>query len=158
MENGVQQSRNDLPRNDLRQDFGHGDDHLMCRTSLWGIAAVIGCGYFAWISYGHILRNEFEWPHDLWTAATYLVWIVLLSVLTLDTRCLRERVFFFALLLNFAIGLGLTLWSKIPAADVRMARLTTGALWTVAALAGLTTIGQAAKIRSADRVMKNQKQ
>lgn len=143
MDNDVQSTRKETGQN-----AGHGDDHLMCRTSLWGIAAAVGCGYFAWISYGHILRNEFEWPHDLWTAATYLVWIVLLSVLALDTRCLRERVFFFALLLNFVIGLGLTLWSKIPATDIRMARLTTGALWTLGAVTSLTTVGQAGKIGS----------
>jgi hypothetical protein len=151
MDNDVQGARRQAGHS-----AGHGDDHLMCRTSLWGIAAVIGCVYFAWSSYGHILHNEFEWPHDLWTAVTYLVWIVLLSILLLDTRCLRERVFLVALLLNFAIGLGLTLWSSIPAADVRMARLATGALWTLGAVAGLTTVGQAGKIGPANQSMKNQ--
>jgi hypothetical protein len=134
-------------RKEIRRRHDHGDDHLMCRTSLWGVAATAGCGYFAWVSFEHVLRNELEWPHDLWTAATYLVWIVLLSVLALDTRCLRERVFFSTLSLNFVIGLSLTLWSKIPSTDVRIARLATGALWALGAILGLTTVGQAGKIR-----------
>jgi len=123
-----------------------GDEHLMCRTSLWGAAGFVGCAYFAWTSFGHIVRHEFGWPHDLWTVATYLVWLVLLGILEADTRCLRERVFFGALLLNFVVGLGLTLWSKVPGADVRMARLTTGALWTLGALVSLTTVGQSGKV------------
>jgi len=115
----------------------------MCRTSLWGIAGVLGCGYFAWVSFVHVARNEYDWPHDAWTAATYLVWIVLLAWLARDTRCLRERIFFGLLLINFLVGFGLTLWRSALAADVRTARIATGALWTLAALASLTTLGRA---------------
>jgi len=117
----------------------------MCSTSLWGVAGSIGCAYFAWVSFRHIAQNEFEWPHDPWTAATYVVWIVLLGGLAFGTHCLRERVFFGVLLMNFFIGLGLTLWSAIPADDVRTARLGTGALWALAALVSLTTVGRARK-------------
>jgi len=118
----------------------------MCRTSLWGVAAFLGCAYFAWISFGHVTRNEFVWPHDFWTAATYLVWIVLLGfVLAYETRCPRGRLFFGLLLINFFIGLGLTLWRGAPASDVRTARLGTGALWAVAAVTSLTTVGQEKK-------------
>lgn len=119
-----------------------GSAHLMCRTSLWGIAGFFGCTYFAWVSFQRVAHNELTWPHDLWTAATYLVWIILLGALAIDTRCLRERFFFGILLINFFIGLGMTLWRTIPQADVRTARLGTGALWALAAIASLTTVGR----------------
>jgi hypothetical protein len=106
------------------------------------VAGFLGCAYFAWVSFGHVARNELSWPHDLWTAATYAVWIVLLGALAVDTRCLRERFFFGILLINFLVGLGLTLWRAIPQADVRTARLGTGALWALAAAASLTTVGR----------------
>jgi hypothetical protein len=114
----------------------------MCRTSLWGIAGFLGCAYFAWISFSHVAHNTLDWPHDLWTAGTYLVWIVLLGALTIDTRCLRERFFFGILLVNFFVGFGLTLWRTIPQAEVRSARLGTGALWALAAVVSLTTAGR----------------
>jgi hypothetical protein len=116
--------------------------HLLCRSPLWGVAGFLGCAYFTWISFGHVARNEFEWPHDAWTAATYIVWILLLAWLALDTRCLRERVVFSVLVINFAVGFGLTLWRNIPSADVRTTRLGTGALWALAALLSLTTVGK----------------
>ena len=119
--------------------------HLMCRTSLWGVAGFLGCAYFTWVSFLHVTRSEYDWPHDAWTAATYLVWIVLLALLAFDTRCLREWAFFGALVINFVVGFGLTLWHSAPAADVRTARIWTGALWTVAALASLATVGRAGK-------------
>ena len=114
--------------------------HVMCRAALWGIGGFLGCGYFAWISFSHITRGEYDWPHDAWTAATYIVWIILLTGLVFDTRCLRERLFFGVLVVNFVIGCGLTLWRTIPAADVRAARIGTGALWALAALLSLTTL------------------
>jgi hypothetical protein len=116
--------------------------HVMCRTSLWGVAGFLGCAYFAWVSYAHVSRAEYDWPHDLWTAATYLVWIILLAGLALDTHCLRERIFFGALLVNFIVGGALTLWSAAAPAQVRSARIFTGVLWTLAALASLTTVGR----------------
>jgi hypothetical protein len=114
--------------------------HLMCRTALWGIAGFLGCGYFAWISFSHITRGEYDWPHDAWTVAIYVVWILLLGGLTLDTRCLRERLFFGVLVVNFVVGCALTLWRTIPAADVRAARIGTGALWALAAVLSLVTL------------------
>jgi hypothetical protein len=132
-------------KNGARQPSSSG--HLMCSTPLWSVAGFLGCAYFAWVSFGHITRHEYEWPHDLWTAATYVVWIVLLAGLALDTRCLRERVFFGLLVINFVVGCGLTLWRNIPSADVRTARLGTGALWAVAALVSLTTLRSEAEPR-----------
>jgi hypothetical protein len=121
--------------------------HLMCRTPLWGIAGFLGCAYFTWVSFAHVMRNEYDWPHDYWTAATYIVWILLLAGLTYDTRCLRERIFFAVLVVNFMVGFGVTLWRAIPSADVRMARLGTGVLWGVAALLSLTTLAGAPEPR-----------
>jgi hypothetical protein len=133
-----------VTKNGARRSYSSG--HLMCRTPLWGMAGFLGCAYFAWISFGHVSRNEYEWPHDAWTAATYVVWILLLAGLAFDTRCLRERVFFGVLVANFVVGCGLTLWRTIPYADVRTARIATGALWAVAALVSLTTLGNAREV------------
>ena len=119
----------------------------MCRTPLWGVAGFLGCAYFAWVSFAHVARREYEWPHDAWTAATYIVWIVLLAGLALDTRCLRERLFFGLLVINFLVGCGLTLWHGIPSVDVRTARIGTGALWALAALVSLTTLRKTGELK-----------
>lgn len=121
--------------------------HLMCRTPLWGIAGFLGCAYFAWVSFSHVTRREYDWPHDWWTAATYIVWILLLAALAYDTRCLRERLFFCLLVANFVVGCGLTLWHRISQADVRSARIGTGALWALAAIVSLTTLGGARELK-----------
>lgn len=71
-----------------------------------------------------------------------MVWIVLLTALTFDTRCWRERLFFGVLVVNFVIGFGLTVWKTAPAADVREARICTGTLWALAGLLSLTTVGR----------------
>jgi hypothetical protein len=114
--------------------------HLMCRSGLWGIAGFLGCAYFAWISFLHVSRNQYDWPHDAWTAATYVVWIVLLVALAYDTRCLREKIFFGVLVANFVVGFGLTIWRYVSLADVRSARIATGALWLFAGIVSLTTL------------------
>jgi hypothetical protein len=122
-------------------------NHLMCRTSLWGAVTFLGCAYFAGLSFERVATNQLEWPHDVWTAITYLVWIGLLALLTFQTRCLRERIFFSTLFINFLIGLGLTVWHTVPEVDVRTARLGTGVLWVFGALVSLSTIGRAVKVR-----------
>jgi hypothetical protein len=114
----------------------------MCRASIWGAAGAVACAYFAWVSFSHVVRNSYDWPHDAWTAATYVVWIVLLTALTVDTRCWRERLFFGVLVINFLVGFGLTLWRTIPVSDVRIARVGTGALWALAGVLSLTTVGR----------------
>ena len=130
-----------------KQSSPYRSGHLMCRTPLWGVAGFLGCAYFAWLSFSYVTRGNYDWPHDFWTAATYVVWILLLAGLALDTRCVRERLFFGLLVINFVVGCGLTLWSNIPSADVRYARIGTGALWAAAALVSLTTLGNAAELR-----------
>jgi hypothetical protein len=119
----------------------------MCRAPLWGVAGFLGCAYFAWVSFTHVTRKEYDWPHDWWTAATYIVWILLLAGLALDTRCFRECLFFGVLVINFVVGCGLTLWHNVPLADVRTARIATGGLWALAALISLMTLGKAPHIR-----------
>ena len=124
--------------NGVKRSYRSG--HLMCRTPLWGIAGFLGCAYFAWISFGHFTRSEYEWPHDPWTAATYVVWILLLVGLAFDTRCMRERAFFGVLVINFVVGCSFTLWRNVPPGDILTARAGTGALWALAALVSLTTL------------------
>src|ERR1700687_4231710 len=130
-----------------KQPSSYRSGHLMCRTPLWGVAGVLVCACFAWVSFSRVTRGNYEWRHDFWTAATYIVWILLLAGLALDTRCVRERMFFGLLVINFVVGCGLTWWSNIPSADVRYARIGTGALWAAAALVSLTTLGNAAELR-----------
>jgi hypothetical protein len=125
--------------------------HLMCRTPLWGVAGFLGCAYFAWVSFGHVIRSEYDWPHDAWTAATYIVWILLLAGLAIDTRCVRERLFFSLLVVNFVVGCGLTLWSNVPLADMRTARIGTGVLWALAAVVSLATLGGAPELTADSR-------
>jgi hypothetical protein len=117
----------------------------MCRTSLWGILGLLACAYFTWSAFSHVIRNSYFWPHDAWTAATYGVWIVLLTALTVDTHCVRERLFFGVLVLNFLIGFGLTVWKMAPAQDVRTTRICTGVLWALAGVLSLTTVGREKK-------------
>ena len=133
----------EVPAKNTEPKRPYSSGHLMCRTSLWGAAGFVACAYFTWVSFSHVRHNEFEWPHDAWTAATYIIWIVLLVALAIDTRCPRERLFFGVLVINFIVGFGLTLWRHIAIADVRTARLGTGALWALAALLSLTTLGRA---------------
>lgn len=120
----------------------------MCRTSLWGALGFLACAYFTWGAFSHVIRSSYLWPHDAWTAATYVVWIVLLTALTIDTHCLRERLFFGLLVLNFLIGFGLTVWKTAPAANVRTARIVTGALWALAGLLSLLTVGREKKLEA----------
>jgi hypothetical protein len=127
-------------KSSAKPDPSSANGHMMCRTALWGIAGCIACGYFAWISFSHIMRAEYDWPHDPWTVATYVVWILLLGGVALDTRCLRERLFFGVLGVNFVVGCALTLWKTVPAADVRTARIGTGVLWALAAVLSLATL------------------
>jgi len=130
---------------------GYKSGHLMCRSTGWGIMGFLACSYFAWISFAHVTHAEYDWPHDAWTAATYIVWILLLVGLALDTNCFRERLFFGLLVANFVVGLGLTLWSTIMPLQVRHARIGTGALWAMAAVTSLSTMGRGKVAGKRDR-------
>ncbi len=141
MDRQIENERTDPHAPELSAKSPHRhSDHLMCGTPLWGAAGLLGCAYFAWTSFSHVMRNDYVWPHDYWTAATYIVWIILLAAVALDTRCLRERVFFGVLVANFLLGFALTLWHGISTSGVRTARIGTGALWAMAAVVSLATV------------------
>jgi hypothetical protein len=63
------------------------------------------------------------------------------------------------LVINFLVGFGLTLWKTIPVSDVRTARMSTGALWALAGLLSLMTVGREKKleVRSQNLEIKDQR-
>ncbi len=111
--------------------------HLMCGQPVWGIAGVLACSYFAYLSLGHIRHSDFAWVHDGWSIVTYGIWVLLMAGLLFEPRCWRERVFFALLLANFALGFTLAVWADVPVPTVREARAISGAAWTLAALVSL---------------------
>jgi hypothetical protein len=113
--------------------------HLMCVTPLRGIAGAAASGYFAYLSYSHIISADYSWPHTWWTTLTYAVWVVVIGGLLTETLCLRERIFFSLMLLIFLLGLVFSAWSRAPEHAVRQLRIAATALWILAALASLTT-------------------
>ena len=108
--------------------------HLMCGMPIWGITAALGCTYLAYLSYGHVRRAEFDWPHDTWFIVTYAVWVLLMAGLISETRCLRERAFFALVLANFTLGFVLAIWVAAPLEAVRGVRIISAGLWGLAAL------------------------
>ena len=108
--------------------------HLMCGTPIWGIAGLLACAYFAWLSYAHVRRGEFFWTHDSWSILAYAIWVLLLAGLWSETRCWRERIFFALVLANFTLGFVVAMWRAAPAATIHQVRLITTALWSLAAL------------------------
>jgi hypothetical protein len=115
-------------------------DHLMCGTQVWGVSAFLACSYFAWLSYSHVRHGEFDWPHDPWSIATYVIWVLLMVGLTVETGCWRERIFFGLVLANFGMGFLLTVWSHATLNDIRNLRVASAAVWGLAAVASLSTI------------------
>ncbi len=91
-------------------------------THLWGIAGFLGCAYFAWVSFSHVLRNEFDWPHDAWTAATYLVWI-LLRGRSRGRYALPSRTHVLCVARKFSGRLRTNSVARRSVADVRTARM-----------------------------------
>jgi hypothetical protein len=112
----------------------------MCGQPIWGIAGAAGCSYLAYISYSHLRKGEFGWPHDTWTIVTYGVWIVLLAGLLFEPRCWRERVFFALATANFSLGFALAVQQDVSTAGVRKVRAISVVLWSLAALASLITM------------------
>lgn len=112
----------------------------MCGTRPWGVVAAVACLYFARLSYSHVVSGEFDWPHDYWTMATYLVWVLLMAGLVFEVRCWRERTFFALLFANFAMGFFVAAWTRATPNDVRNLRLASAVVWGLAALASLTTV------------------
>lgn len=114
--------------------------HLMCTTRFWGVAAALGCAYFAYLSYSRWRELDFSWSHDWESILSGAVWILLLLGLISETRCWRERTFFGLLLVNFAIAFTFTLWTHAPGELMREARKITLAIWLLALLASLMTL------------------
>jgi|SRR5690348_13117493 len=109
----------------------------MCGQPIWGIAGVLSCSYLAYLSWGHVHREEFDWPHDGWSILTYAIWVLLMGGLLSETRCWRERIFFGLVLTNFALGFALVIWSAAPNNAVREVRMISAALWALAAAVSL---------------------
>ena len=114
--------------------------HLMCTTPFWGVAAAIGCSYFAYLAYAHLRDGELTWFHDWESILTGGVWIVLILGLIAETSCWRERTFFLLLLANFSIALVLALWESAPMNVRRSAREISLALWLLSIVASLATL------------------
>ena len=101
---------------------------------VWGIAGALACSYLTYLSYSHVRRREFDWPHDVWSMVTYAAWVLLMAGLMSETRCLRERVFFALVLANFTLGFVLAIWEAAPLEAVRGVRIISSGLWGLAAL------------------------
>ena len=110
--------------------------HLLCGQRVWGVAVLAAGSYFSYLSYLHVQRAAFGWKHDAWSMATYAVWVLLLAGLTFAIQCLRERLFYGLLLVNFAMGFGLTVWSDASLEAVRGVRIISTVVWALAAVAG----------------------
>lgn len=108
--------------------------HLMCGKPLWGIAGLVCCSYFAYLSYSHVRQAEFEWPHDWGSILAYAVWVLLMAALTSETSCWLERLFLLLVLANFALGFVLAVWANAPYQRVRDLRVTSVWTWALAAL------------------------
>lgn len=113
--------------------------HLICAAPFWGIAAAIGCGYFAYAGYSALRNGDYAVTHDGWALLTYAVWILFALGLISEVRCWRERTFFGLVLFNLIIGLLLAAWPSLPVSDVRAAERIEVGIWLLAAVAGLTT-------------------
>lgn len=109
----------------------------MCGIRIWGLAGALACSHLAYLSYAHVQRGKFDWPHDAWSVVTYGVWMLFMAGLIRETRCRRERAFFALVLTNFAVGFVFVVWRNASAATVRRMRIGTAGLWAVAALASL---------------------
>jgi tellurite resistance protein TehA-like permease len=111
--------------------------HLMCGMPLWGIAGAMVCSYLAYVSFAHVRQAEFSWSHDFLSIVTYAVWVILISGLISETRCLRERLFFVLVFANFTLGFVLAVWADAPLDVVRKVREISSGLWVLAAIASL---------------------
>lgn len=125
--------------------------HLMCGTPIWGIAGLLACSYLAYLSYSHVRRAEFYWPHDAWSIATYAVWVLLILGLLTETRCWRERIFFALVLANFTLGFALAGWGNAPKEAVYDLRVISVGFWGLAAVVCLFLTFSPGKSTAADR-------
>ena len=95
---------------------------------------MIGCGYFAYRTFGEIRVHDYDWSHNWWDAVTWVVWAVFAAGLISETRCWRERLVFGILLVQFLLGCAFSLWASAPSNLVRDGRWTCLVLWSIATL------------------------
>jgi len=113
--------------------------HLMCGT-LWGVAACIGCAYFAFLAYSRLREGDFHWSHEWWSVLTWGIWIVFIVAMFSETRCWREWIVFGLLMLNSTLGFILAAWKGVPTSTAGQAREVSMILWALAAIASLITL------------------
>lgn len=114
--------------------------HLICRSPWFGVAGFALCGYFAYSSLVSLRDGDFYWATGWWVVLTWAVWAVLAAGLISEAQCGRERIFFGLLLLALAVGLVFSAWSSARPATVHHAREVSLTLWSLAALASLSTV------------------
>jgi len=73
----------------------------------------------------------------MWAVVTWVVWILLLAGLFLETRCRRERILVVLVLANCLLGLIASAWTF---ENARWTRELSLALWFMAAMVSLSTI------------------
>ena len=120
--------------------------HLMCGSRFWGVAAAVGCFYFAYSSYSRLRDGDFSWVHDSWSLVTYAVWIIFVLALLSESRCWRERIFFGLVFASFTLGFVLSAWTSAPNSAVRDSRKIALVIWILAAIASLTTVRKVPQI------------
>lgn len=116
--------------------------HLMCGTRFWGVVAAAVSAYLAYLSYSQVREGDFYWQHEWWTILTWAVWLTLIAGLLTETQCWRERILFSLVLINFALGFIFAAWASAPSSVIRQAREAAVGLWTLAAIASLTTLSR----------------
>jgi len=112
----------------------------MCRRPWWGVAGFVVCAFFAHSTFVGLRDGDFEWAAGWWMVLTWAVWVVFAAGLLSETRCWREGAFFSLLLIVLVTGLVFSAWSSARITTVRHASEASLVLWSLAAIASLTTI------------------
>ncbi len=108
--------------------------HLLCGSKFWALSSSLGCVYLAWLAFGRIRSQQFDWPNDIWSVLAYGVWVIFLLILMGETRCFRERLLFAVLLANFALALSMASAPHLQPTTAETARQISLALWVLGAL------------------------
>ena len=119
--------------------------HLICGKPVLGLAGFVVCAYFAYSAYADLRDGDFFWQNGWWIALTWAVWLLFTAGLFSETRCWRERLLFGCALTVLVIGFVFSAWTSTQPAAARYARETSLVLWSLAALASLTTLPRPAQ-------------
>ena len=112
----------------------------MCGKPVFSVAGFLACAYFAYSSYVDLRDGDFYWQNGWWVALTWAVWLVFTAGLLSEVRCWREGLLFGSALGAFIIGLVFSAWTSAHPSAARAAREASLALWSLGALASLTTL------------------